>query len=171
MLRKDMTRQKLKNDEQFGSCCLKKVKINKFFLLRITPRGKDLESFGCSLCHPCISWLVQVIVMYIQPLVLTKRFLCQSVRVFFFSKFNVIYSFCKLTVSRLGTNISQIFTNVSCLRSYHRKKTRTHSIPEVKPCRAMIIIGWLTAWKYLVLQAVVYFFLFTRLKCFGCFRT
>ena len=36
----------------------------------------------------------------------------------------------------LGTTICQRFTNVSCLRSHHKEKTGTRSIPEVKPCRA-----------------------------------
>ena len=31
------------------------------------------------------------------------------------------------------------------------ERTGSRSIPEVKPCRARIVLGWLTACKYLVL--------------------
>ena len=62
----------------------------------------------------------------------------------------------------LGTTICQRFTNVSCLRSHHKEKTGTRSILEVKPCRARIVPGWLTAWKYLLLLWTLYcwYFLF-----------
>ena len=65
---------------------------------------------------------------------------------------------CPFDVSRENSamlsslTIWQRFTNVSCLGSYHmEKKTGTCSILEVKPCRARIVPGWLTAWKCLVL--------------------
>ena len=40
-----------------------------------------------------------------------------------------------------------------------RNKTGTRSIPEVKPCRARIVPGWLTAWKYLLLLVFSFFLL------------
>ena len=39
-----------------------------------------------------------------------------------------------------------------------RKKTGTRSIPKVKPCRARIVPGWLTAWKYLLLLVFSFFY-------------
>ena len=32
---------------------------------------------------------------------------------------------------------------------HHREKGGTGSIPDVKICRAIIVLAWLTAWKYL----------------------
>ena len=94
-----------------------------------------------------------------------------SVLQYFVKKLNVIYSCQRLTDFALRTPIWQRFTKVSCLRSYHRERTGSRSIPEVQPCRARIVLGWLTAWKYLVLQTFFFFFLITPLNCFGCFKT
>ena len=59
----------------------------------------------------------------------------------------MIYICQKLTVFSLGKPIWQRFTNVPCVRSYHRDKiadsdserTGSRSIPEVKRCRARIL--------------------------------
>ena len=139
------------------SSCLKKVNIYKRFLSTITPHEKDRDSLGCSLCHPWISCLVQVIQIQVNPIVFANRFICQCIAVFCY-KLNVIYSCQRLTDFPLRTPIWQRFTKVSCLRSYHRERTGSRSIPEVKPCRTRIVLGWLTTKKYLVLQT--FFFLF-----------
>ena len=44
----------------------------------------------------------------------------------------MIYSCQRLTVFPLRRPIWQTFTKVSCLRSYHRERTGSRSIPEVK---------------------------------------
>ena len=62
----------------------------------------------------------------------------------------MIYSCQKLTVFSLGTPIWQAFTNVPCLRSYHREKIGSRSIHEVKPGRARIVLGWLKDGKDLL---------------------
>ena len=40
-----------------------------------------------------------------------------------------------------------------CLRPHHNEHTRSRLITEVKHCRAMIVLGWGTAWEHLVPQA------------------
>ena len=42
----------------------------------------------------------------------------------------------------------QIFSPFSRLRPYHRENTSSHLITEVKPCRAGLVLGWVTAWEY-----------------------
>ena len=37
------------------------------------------------------------------------------------------------------------------LRPHHREKTGSRPITEVKPCRAGLVLGWVTAWEYPVL--------------------
>ena len=64
------------------SSCLKKVNIYKRFLYTITPHEKDRDSLGCSLCHPWISCLVQVIQIQVNPIVFANRFICQCIAVF-----------------------------------------------------------------------------------------
>ena len=82
----------------------------------------------------------------------------------------MIYSCQRLTVFPLRTPIWQRFTKISCLRSYHRERTGSRSIPEVKPCRARIVLGWLTAGNTSCCR-LFFHFLITPLNCFGCFRT
>ena len=69
----------------------------------------------------------------------------------------MIYSCQRLTVFPLRRPIWQRFTKVSCLRSYHRERTGSRSIPEVKLCRARIVLRWLTAWKHFVLYPFFFF--------------
>ena len=38
-----------------------------------------------------------------------------------------------------------------CLRSYHVENTSSRLITEVKQHRARLVLGWVTAWEYLVL--------------------
>ena len=51
----------------------------------------------------------------------------------------------------------QRFTHIPCLRSYHSEKIGSRSIHQVKPGRARIVLGWLTAWKYLLLYPCFFF--------------
>ena len=122
-------------------------------------RSHHVERSGTRLVAVCVIRgfvsLFQVIDIQFKTIVFAKRFIFQSV-VLFCPKLNVIHSCRRLTVFPLETPIWQRFTNVPCLRSYHRKRTRTCSIPEVKPYRARIVLRWLTAWKYLVLQTVFF---------------
>ena len=69
----------------------------------------------------------------------------------------MIHTCQKLTVFSLGTPIRQRFTHVPCLRSYHSEKIGSRSIHQVKPGRARIVLGWLTAWKYLLLYTFFFF--------------
>ena len=50
----------------------------------------------------------------------------------------------------LGIRI-EIFSPFSRLRPYHRENTGSRLITEVKPCRAGLVLGWVTAWEYPVL--------------------
>lgn len=45
----------------------------------------------------------------------------------------------------------QILAHFSRLRPYHRENTGSRPITEVKPCRAGLVLGWVTAWEYPVL--------------------
>ena len=45
------------------------------------------------------------------------------------------------------------FCIVSCLRPYHVENTSSRPITEVKQHRAELVLGWVTAWEYSVLQA------------------
>lgn len=56
--------------------------------------------------------------------------------------FQIIFTF------GLSDKISAPF---SCLRPYHRESTGSRPITEVKPCRAGLVLGWVTAWEYPVL--------------------
>ena len=47
--------------------------------------------------------------------------------------------------------MSKIYERLMSTITPQGKKPGTRSIPEVKPRRARIVPGWLTAWKYLVL--------------------
>ena len=51
--------------------------------------------------------------------------------------------------------MSKIYERLLSTITPQGEKTGTRSIPEVKPCRARIVPGWLTAWKYLVLRLFI----------------
>ena len=41
---------------------------------------------------------------------------------------------------------------IYCLRPYNVESTSSRLITEVKPHLARLVLGWVTAWEYLVLQ-------------------
>ena len=41
---------------------------------------------------------------------------------------------------------------IYCLRPYNVESTSSRLITEVKPTLARLVLGWVTAWEYLVLQ-------------------
>ena len=43
------------------------------------------------------------------------------------------------------------FSENGCLRPYHQENTGSRLITEVKPGRAKLVLGWVTAWEYFVL--------------------
>ena len=57
--------------------------------------------------------------------------------------FQIIFTF------GLNEKISAPF---SSLRPYHRESTGSRPITEVKPCRAGLVLGWVTAWEYPCIQ-------------------
>ena len=72
---KAITGHKHRNDEWLVGC-LKSGNIFKRLLPLMTPKGKDPHSFGCSLCHPWISWLFEAIQIYVCRMVFAKRLIC-----------------------------------------------------------------------------------------------
>ena len=48
-------------------------------------------------------------------------------------------------------NRTRIFTSIFCLRPYHVENTSSRLITEVKQHWAMLVLGWVTAWEYMVL--------------------
>ena len=59
---------------------------------------------------------------------------------------------------------------VKCLRPYHVENTGSRPITEVKQRRARLVLGWVTAWEYLVLQTFFSFFFFPfSWLCFAFF--
>ena len=60
--------------------------------------------------------------------------------------------------------------SVWCLRPHHVENTGSRPITEVKQRRARLVLGWVTAWEYRVLQAFLYFtFLFFSFLFFPFF--
>ena len=43
---------------------------------------------------------------------------------------------------------------IYCLRPYNVESTSSRLITEVKPHLARLVLGWVTAWEYLVLQTL-----------------
>ena len=43
---------------------------------------------------------------------------------------------------------------IYCLRPYSVESTSSRPITEVKPHLARLVLGWVTAWEYLVLQTL-----------------
>ena len=50
---------------------------------------------------------------------------------------------------------------ICCLRPYHVENTGSPPITEVKQHRARLVLEWVTAWEYRVLQTFVFYFLFS----------
>ena len=61
---------------------------------------------------------------------------------------------------------------VECLRPYHVENTGSRPITEVKQRRARLVLGWVTAWEYRVLQTFAFFlqkYIFLFNLCFFLF--
>ena len=86
---------------------------------------------------------------------------------------NVICNCWRLTVFSLGTTIWQIFTNVSCLRSYHKEKNRNSFDP-----RSQTLSGEDSTWMVDRLEIprivdsflLAFSFFFPWLNEFSCFQ-
>ena len=47
--------------------------------------------------------------------------------------------------------VNNVNFKFGCLRPYHQENTGSRLITEVKPGRAKLVLGWVTAWEYFVL--------------------
>ena len=70
-------------------------------------------------------------------------------------------------------SMNVFFLPSKCLRPYHVEHTSSRQITEVKQHRAKLVLGWVTAWEYLVLQAksfsiYLYDFLLEQVNTWCC---
>jgi hypothetical protein len=61
----------------------------------------------------------------------------------------VCHFFFSLCFHILHFNVAT-FSLVKCLRPYHVERTSSRPITEVKQHWAKLVLGWVTAWEYLV---------------------
>jgi hypothetical protein len=61
-------------------------------------------------------------------------------------------AFCPFLVeASLKLNMKNAQSHYVCLRPYHGEHTSSRLITEVKHHRAKVVLGWVTAWEFLVL--------------------
>ena len=115
------------------------------------------------------AWEYQVLQAFYFFSSITKIFSMLFSFFFHYKFFSNIFScfFHHNFFSYAHTFIRDFFAVCKCLRPYLIEYTSSRSITEVKQSRAWLVLRWVTAWEYQVLQAF-YFFLPSQ-KFFLCF--
>ena len=64
---------------------------------------------------------------------------------------------CPCLVIPASTHKTAKINHHNCLRPYHVENASSRPITEAKQRRAQLVLGWVTAWEYWVLQTFDYF--------------